>query len=284
MSARSTTQSATDRGVDFWKIVARAGLLLAGALYMLDPVELVSSSVVPICFVAADSDTPAPEAIEISVKSVSATTKDDGSAQLFGMDTEPVADGALLDKWRRVQADITKDLEVVAQCQAGKPCPAPAERLISLSMEGYGRSGRARVGLLNRAVNLAISPVSDETQWGVPDHWSDPLETLHSNSGDCEDYAIVKYAALLAAGVSKDAVKIVVLRNRLPNEDHAVVVVRVDHQWLVLDNRTMTLMRDMDVRRAIPEFVLDDEGVSRFVWSSRNWKVSGPLPVTDAWI
>jgi hypothetical protein len=33
------------------------------------------------------------------------------------MDTEPVADGALLDKWRRVQADITKDLEVVAQCQ-----------------------------------------------------------------------------------------------------------------------------------------------------------------------
>jgi len=281
MSARSTTQSATDRGVDFWKIVAWAGLLLAGALYMLDPLELVSSSVVPICFVAADSDTPAPEAIEISVKSVSATTKDDGSAQLFGMDTEPVADGALLDKWRRVQADITKDLEVVAQCQAGKPCPAPAKRLLSLSLEGFGRSDRARAGILNRAIDLAISPVSDQIQWGVPDHWSDPLETLHSNSGDCEDYAIVKYAALLAAGVSKDAVKIVVLRNRLPNEDHAVVAVRVDNQWLILDNRTLTLVRDMDVRRAIPEFVLDDEGVSRFVWSSRNWKVSGPLPVTD---
>jgi len=281
MSARSTTQSATDRGVDFWKIVAWAGLLLAGALYMLDPLELVSSSVVPICFVAADSDTPAPEAIEIRVKSVSATTKDDGSAQLFGMDTEPVADSALLDKWRRVQADITKDLEVVAQCQAGKPCPAPAKRLLSLSLEGFGRSDRARAGILNRAIDLAISPVSDQIQWGVPDHWSDPLETLHSNSGDCEDYAIVKYAALLAAGVSKDAVKIVVLRNRLPNEDHAVVAVRVDNQWLILDNRTLTLVRDMDVRRAIPEFVLDDEGVSRFVWSSRNWKVSGPLPVTD---
>jgi len=282
MSVRLTTQSATDRGVEFLKIVAWAGLLLAGALYMLDPLELLSTSVVPICFVAADSDTPAPAAIEISVKSVSATTKDERSAQLFGMDTEPVADGALLDKWRRVQADITKDLEVVAQCQAGKPCPAPAKRLLSLSLEGYGRSDRARAGILNRAIDLAISPVSDQTQWGVPDHWSDPLETLHSNSGDCEDYAIVKYAALLAAGVSKDAVKIVVLRNRLPNEHHAVVAVRVDNQWLILDNRTLTLVRDMDVRRAIPEFVLDDEGVSRFVWSSRNWKVSGPLPVTDA--
>ena len=270
MSVRSTTQSATDRGVDFLKIVAWAGLLLAGALYTLDPLELLSTSVVPICFVAADSDTPAPAAIEISVKSVSATTKDEGLAQLFGMDTEPVADGALLDKWRRVQADIKKDLEVVAQCQAGKPSPAPAKRLLSLSLEGYGRSDRARAGILNRAIDLAISPVSDQTQWGVPDHWSDPLETLHSNSGDCEDFAIVKYAALLAAGVSEDAVKIVVLRNRLPNEDHAVVAVRVDNQWLILDNRTLTLVRDMDVRRAIPEFVLDDQGVSRFVWSSRN--------------
>jgi len=40
-------------------------------------------------------------------------------------------------------------------------------------------------------------------------HWSDPFETLQSKSGDCEDFAIVKYAALLAAGVSRDAVKIV---------------------------------------------------------------------------
>ena len=282
MSTSLPSQSAMDRGVDFWKVVAWVGLLLAGALYMIDPLELLSSSVVPICFVAADSDTPAPAAIEIGVTSASATTMDEGSAQLFGMDTLPVADGALLDKWRRVQADITRDLEVVAQCQAGEPCPAPAQRLIGLSLEGYGRSGRARVGLLNRAVNLAISPVSDETQWGVPDHWSDPLETLHSNSGDCEDYAIVKYAALLAAGVSKDAVKIVVLRNRLPNEDHAVVAVRVDHQWLVLDNRTLTLVRDMDVRRAIPEFVLDDQGVSRFVWSQNRKAVRRPVPVTDA--
>jgi len=47
-------------------------------------------------------------------------------------------------------------------------------------------------------------------------------------------------------------VKIVVLRSRLPNENHAVVAVRVDNQWLNLDNRTLTLVRDTDVWRAIP--------------------------------
>jgi predicted transglutaminase-like cysteine proteinase len=271
MSASSATRRATHRGIDFWKIATWAGLLLAGSLYAVDPLGLLSSPVVvPISFAADEPDQPVPVVIEIGMMSVSAATENEGSAQLFGMNTESVADSALLDKWRRVQAVIAKDLEVIAQCQAGKLCPASAQRLISLSLEGSDRSGRARVGLLNRAVDLAISPVSDEIQWGVSDHWSDPFETLRVNSGDCEDYAIVKYTALLLAGVSRDAVKIVVLRNRLPNEDHAVVAVRVDSQWLILDNRTLTLVRDIDVRRAIPEFVLDDQGVSRFIWSSRN--------------
>ena len=218
---------------------------------------------------------------EINAKTTyhdASAANDDQSDQLFGLETEPVTDGSLLEKWRRVEAIITKDLELIVQCQAAKPCPAPAQKLIDLSRQGTGRSGRARIGVINRAVNLAIRPVSDETQWGIPDRWSAPLETLHSNSGDCEDYAIVKYAALLAAGLPKDAVKIVVLRNRLPNEDHAVVAAQVDHQWLILDNRTLTLVRDTDVMRAIPEFVLDDQGVRRFVWSSLNRRVAASGP------
>ena len=69
MSASLSTQSPMKRGVEFWKIVTWAGLLLAGALYMVAPLKLLSSSVVPICFVAAASDAPAPAAIEISVTS-----------------------------------------------------------------------------------------------------------------------------------------------------------------------------------------------------------------------
>jgi predicted transglutaminase-like cysteine proteinase len=279
-SASSPAHCAMDRGVGFWKILAWTGLLLAGALCMVDPLEAFSySAAPPICCLAADHVGPG-SLLENEVNWATAhhdasATNHEKAAQLFGMDTEPVTGGPLLDKWHRVEAGITNDLEVIAQCQATKPCPAPAQKLIDLSLEGTGRGRRARVGIINRAVDLAISPVSDETQWGVPDHWSDPLETLQSNSGDCEDYAIVKYAALLAAGLSKDAVKIVVLRNRLPNEDHAVVAVRVDNQWFILDNRTLALVRDTDVRRATPEFVLDDLGVSRFVWSSRNRKAVG---------
>jgi|SRR6266478_970208 predicted transglutaminase-like cysteine proteinase len=70
---------------------------------------------------------------------------------------------------------------------------------------------------------------------GVADHWSPPFETLQTHRGNCEDYAIVKYVALLQAGLSHDDVKIVILRNLLRKEDHAAEAARVDGQWLILD-------------------------------------------------
>ena len=268
-----------DRGVGFWKIVAWRGLLLAGALYLVDPFEPFSYSFAPICLLAAEYVEPGPfvenEANGATAHHDASATNDEEATQLFGMDTEPVAMGELPEKWHRVEAKMAQDFAVVAQCHSNGPCPVAAQRLIDISAEGARRSGRARVGLINRAANLAISPVSDERQWAVADHWSDPLETLLSNRGDCEDYAIVKYAALLEAGVPADDVKIVVLKNLFPNEYHAVAAARVNGEWLILDNRTLTLVRDTYLTRAIPEFVLDHEGVRRFNWASRDrWAAS----------
>jgi predicted transglutaminase-like cysteine proteinase len=147
--------------------------------------------------------------------------------------------------------------------------------LIDISATGADRSGRARVGVINRAVDLAISPVSDEIQWGISDHWSAPFETLGSHRGDCEDYAIVKYVALLEAGLSEDDVNIVIARNLLPDEDHAEVAVRVDGRWLLLGNRALTLLRDTDVTRAIPKYVLDHDGVRRFIRNGRKLQATG---------
>jgi predicted transglutaminase-like cysteine proteinase len=246
------------------------GVLLAGAVCTWAPAGLRIDSAPAMAFLAAD----ALEAISFvddgtNAASVPPAHDDKPAAQLFGMDTEAVAAGELPEKWHRVEATMAQDFAVVAQCRANGTCPAVAQKLIDISAEGAGRTGRVRVGLINRAADLAISPVSDQMQWGVSDHWSDPFETLLSNRGDCEDYAILKYAALLQAGIPRDDVKIVILKNFFPNENHAAVATRVDGQWLILDNRTLTLVRDTDVTRAIPEFVLDHEGVKRFNWAGQ---------------
>jgi predicted transglutaminase-like cysteine proteinase len=203
-----------------------------------------------------------------AVRQDAATESDQQAQPVFGMETEPVA-GEVAAKWRAVEADIDREQQVLARCRAQKACPVVAQNLLDIVAEGAGRSGRARVGLINRAVDLAIKPTSDEAQWGVADHWSSPFETLQTHRGDCEDYAIVKYVALLQAGLSHDDVKIVILRNLLPKEDHAAVAARVDGQWLILDNRRLALVRDTKMVGSIPKFVLDEEGTRRFVPSNR---------------
>lgn len=186
---------------------------------------------------------------------------------LFGMETEPVL-GPLTSKWRAVELEIGHEERALADCRAQRPCPGPARDLLNLIAEGTGRTGRARVGLINRAVVLAITPATDEAQWGVEDHWSSPFETLQTHRGDCEDYAIVKYVALRQAGLPTADVKIVILRNQFPNEYHAVAATRVNGEWLILENRSLTLVRDTHMMRATPKFLIDEDGVHRFVPSN----------------
>jgi hypothetical protein len=77
------------------------------------------------------------------------------------MAIEPVA-GELAANWPAVEADIDREQQVLARCRAQQACPIVAKSLLDIVAEGAGRSGRARVGLINRAVDLARTPSSKE--------------------------------------------------------------------------------------------------------------------------
>jgi predicted transglutaminase-like cysteine proteinase len=84
----------------------------------------------------------------------------------------------------------SKRRQILARCRKdASSCPLAAQRFLAIVDEGRVRSGRARIGVINRAINLAIIPTSDLVQWGVVDRWSAPLETFTTRRGDCEDYA-----------------------------------------------------------------------------------------------
>ena len=255
----------------YGKIMRRAGIVIGACILIASAAMLPASpqlgDLVPFDAGYLEAAAFIDDSLQ-TLRQDAATENDQQAPPLFGMETEPVA-GELAAKWRAIEADIDREQQVLARCRAQEACPAVAQSLLDIVAEGAGRSGRARVGLINRAVDLAITPRSDEAQWGVADHWSPPFETLQTRRGDCEDYAIVKYLALLQAGLSHDDVKIVILRNLLPKEDHAAVAARVDGQWLILDNRHLTLVRDTETLGSIPKFVLDEDGTRRFVPSNR---------------
>jgi predicted transglutaminase-like cysteine proteinase len=169
--------------------------------------------------------------------------------------------GAMAAKWRSLQPVIHIEARVLDLCRTSSHlCPPAASRFLAIVEAGRGLSGRARLGEINRAINLAIRPVPDIARFNVPDVWATPLTTFSLGAGDCEDYAIAKYVALREAGMEAADLRLMIVRDQALNQDHAVAAARLDGQWFILDNRRMLLLSDAEIRDLVPLVALDGEG------------------------
>jgi predicted transglutaminase-like cysteine proteinase len=188
------------------------------------------------------------------------------SAEPFGLSAAALSYGGLREKWLGVERKLDDERVQLALCDGDREgCVSPAAlQLLAIVDVARAREGRARLGEINRAINLAIRPMSDLAQYGAVDVWSSPLVTFTSGAGDCEDYAIAKLAALRLAGISPDDLRIVVMRDTIGGEDHAVAAARLDGHWLMLDNRRMAMIEDAYVRNYRPTFVIDQHGVMKY--------------------
>lgn len=186
-------------------------------------------------------------------------------AEPFGLPAAVLSAGSLHDKWSGLQRRVDDDMVQLALCDGDREaCVSPAAlRLLAIVDAGRLREGRARLGEINRAINLAIRSMSDEAQYGEADVWASPLTTFSRGAGDCEDYAIAKFAALRLAGIAPDDLRILILRDGR-GEDHAVATVRLDGRWLTLDNRRMAMVEDGDIRHYQPTFVMGRDGIRRY--------------------
>src|ERR1700720_39150 len=189
------------------------------------------------------------------------------SAEPFGLFASRLSGGGLREKWLEVERKLDDERVQLALCDGDRDrCVSPAAlRLLAIVDNARAREGRARLGEINRAINLAIRPMSDLAQYGAIDVWSSPLVTFATGAGDCEDYAIAKFVALRQAGVSPDDLRIVIMRDTIRGEDHAIAAARLDGHWLMLDNRRMAMVEDGDVRNYRPMFVIDQYGAMQYV-------------------
>jgi predicted transglutaminase-like cysteine proteinase len=188
------------------------------------------------------------------------------STEPFGRLTSTLSEGGLRDKWLGVERELDDELLVLALCEEDRgSCASPvALQFLAIVDNAKVRHGRARLGEINRAINLAIRPASDLAQYGAIDVWRSPLATLAQGAGDCEDYAIAKLVALRLAGIPYDDTKLLILHDTLRNEDHAVVAARLDGHWLTLDNRRMAMVEDAQLTNVRPTFLIDRDGVKRY--------------------
>jgi predicted transglutaminase-like cysteine proteinase len=187
------------------------------------------------------------------------------SVEPFGQPTAMIFDGGLHAKWQSLQRRLDDDMVQIALCDGDREgCVSPAAlQFLAIVDAGRLREGRARLGEINRAINLAVRPVDDLAQYGQLDVWASPLATL-TRGGDCEDYAIAKFAALRQAGIAPDDLRIVIMRDTVRGDDHAVAAVRLDGHWLTLDNRRMAMVEDSDIRNYRPTHLIDQHNIMRY--------------------
>jgi predicted transglutaminase-like cysteine proteinase len=187
-------------------------------------------------------------------------------AEPFGLLISTLSAGGLHDKWLDVARKLDNERVQLALCDGDRErCVSPAAlQFLAIVDQARAREGRARLGEINRAINLAIRPMSDLAQYGAIDVWSSPLVTFSNGAGDCEDYAIAKFAALRQAGIAPNDLRIVIMRDTIAGEDHAVAAARLDGHWLMLDNRRMAMVEDAYVRNYRPTFVINQYGVMQY--------------------
>jgi predicted transglutaminase-like cysteine proteinase len=139
-------------------------------------------------------------------------------------------------QWRDVMARWQQQrATAVTRCADGvwKDCE-PTE-WATLVRELRDLPVREQVVRVNAAFNRHPY-VSSFQNWGEVSHWETPFEFLSKN-GQCQDYAIAKFMMLRVLGVANENLRLVVLRDTALGLEHAVAVVSIDGEALMLDNR-----------------------------------------------
>lgn len=126
--------------------------------------------------------------------------------------------------WLQTGPETSRPYGHVEYCaKYGRDCRA---------LEARGSLPAARLALLqkvNRAVNRAITPVSDIKQFGKREFWSPSTK-----AGDCEDFALAKRTRLLRQGFHPS--NLLLTMTKWKGVPHTVLVVRTREGDFVLDN------------------------------------------------
>jgi predicted transglutaminase-like cysteine proteinase len=181
----------------------------------------------------------------------------------FGSVRFPVESAGAYPQWRTVLARTRAQMATLRDCLADRDAHAVCtgrdwRRWLDVIARARARDGMDRLQTVNRFFNQWPYR-EDFANYGRRERWVSPATFLKS-SGDCEDYAIAKYATLRLAGVPDTDMRIVVVRDRIRAIRHAVLVVERPAETSVLDSLSNGIFADSAYGHYAPEYSLNASG------------------------
>jgi predicted transglutaminase-like cysteine proteinase len=149
----------------------------------------------------------------------------------------------------------------------------------------------AKLTRINDFINGNIYFEDDISVWGQSDYWATPLEMIGQGSGDCEDFAIIKYISLRMAGVASGKLRLVYSKARLDGQMGPVMVAHMvlayyatpNAEPLVLDNLNTNILPASQRRDLQPVFSFNSDGIFAGVTGKNAAKAAGGIGRMSRW-
>ena len=183
---------------------------------------------------------------------------------LFGRHAVARDDLGPMPRWQKVVTRFAAEKRSAQPCNDEVASTCPAQIWAQLIDQIRALPIHARIERVNEFFNR-VPYVSAETNWQDIAYWETPYEFL-ARGGQCQDYAIVKYLALLESGVPDDLLRFVVVHDNFTSLDHAITIVNVDGIPLALDSQVTTVIPASKFRgRYSPYYALNDAGWAAYI-------------------
>ncbi|MGX5846160.1 transglutaminase-like cysteine peptidase [Mesorhizobium sp. PL10] len=140
----------------------------------------------------------------------------------------------------------------IVECTAGSACERKNSTFAGIVEAARDKRFIDKLSFVNSSINRAIAYKKDSVVYGKLDYWAKPSEILERRAGDCEDFAILKMAALLHAGIPAQSMSLVVLQDRKRGFFHAVLSVSTGSGVFILDSLSNVVSRDSDLPSYVP--------------------------------
>jgi predicted transglutaminase-like cysteine proteinase len=120
--------------------------------------------------------------------------------------------------------------------------PSRGPLLAELIKGASNMTAYQQASYIQQTVNRRLAYKTDQDNWGVSDYWASADETMARGAGDCEDFALVKMQALRLLGFNERDLYLMV-GTRASGEDHALLLVRIDGRFWVLEDGLDRMVR-----------------------------------------
>lgn len=224
----------------------------------------LAGALLAVCMAALGVATPARAASDLSaIEDANAVAGPSALAGdrligLFGTREFRSGNPAVVPQWEDAARRLARDAPAIAACDADPAkCRSWRVRRWREVVRGLqGADPLAQLGAINRFANDIVPYRSDQRVYRRADYWAAPLQMLRQ-AGDCEDFALLKFASLLDLGFRNDQMRIAVVHDLVRDLAHAVLVVELDGDAYVLDNQFDKILPLEGVGRYRPYYSLN---------------------------